>query len=108
MSLKLQLIRRLVNVASDFPDVEDDLLKFIRKVATPEAKPKRIQIGSESLPALTAKEIATAKGNKVLAIREYRQRTSLGLKEAKDVVEQTGLKLGFYSHNSIGFIGFPE
>lgn len=96
-SKKLLAIRALANLGMNFPECETDILRAIRNVA----KVKRIVVIPKiaEYPPMNEAEIALAKNReegKIPAIREYRYRTNLSLKEAKKVVEQTGLRMGFY------------
>ena len=87
---RIVAIRSLADIGCDYPELQTMILGAIRDTAGPAPEPVP---SSSSDPTLS--EILRGKnGGKIDAIKEYRARTGLGLKEAKDAIEGAFNRLG--------------
>ena len=91
----LQFVAALWNVAKRFPQHEEVLQKWAGEILNPSP------IASATPTEVLAAELLAGKNvGKIEAIKKYRTRTGLGLKESKDNVErameQLGISFGGY------------
>lgn len=89
----VELIGRLVRLAEDFPGYENDLVNLIRKVVGPEPAPPAV-VAQPTDPTVTEMVILENQG-KIPAIKAYRERVHCGLREAKDAIEDAGVRIGY-------------
>lgn len=99
---KLDAVRKLANIAVEYPEVDSDFFALIEKIVSP---PTPIPASSPSTrqpisPTLDELYVARAAG-KLAAIKVYRTRTGLDLKEAKENIEKAMEGIGWeFVHGS--------
>lgn len=88
---KFKAVRRLASLGSDFPEMGDTVLFVVRELVSP---PHLAVSGSiDALPTL--QEMVTGhQYGKIQAIKDYRLRTNISLKESKDTIELWAARLG--------------
>jgi ribosomal protein L7/L12 len=85
---KLYVIRQLSNLAEAHGSLADDALAMMAKVVSPPQSPPATNPAKQPLsPTLDELHLARRLG-KIPAIKAYRQRLDIGLKEAKENIEE--------------------
>jgi hypothetical protein len=100
----LDAIGKLIVIANDHPEIDSHSLAFIRAIICPGLPVHSASEPPE--PTIREMELLRTQG-KIPAIRAHRARTSLGLKESKDLVENAGLRLGILVPTRNGMLMTP-